>query len=91
MALPVAANVGMGLMRSLPSGRIGMDAVALAAILGAMLLGEAATAAVIGLMVVGGEALEARLQADLSPHQREEDRAPLSIAARRSDGTRWRR
>ncbi len=58
-ALPVAAHVGIGLVRSLLGGRVGVDAVALAAILGAVLLGEAATAAVIALMVAGGEALEA--------------------------------
>ena len=57
-ALPVAAHVGIGLLRSLLGGRLGVDGVALAAILGAVLLGEAATAAVIGLMVAGGEALE---------------------------------
>jgi len=58
-ALPVAARVGIGLVRSLLGGRIRVDAVALAAILGAVALGEAAAAAVIGLMVAGGEALEA--------------------------------
>jgi heavy metal translocating P-type ATPase len=58
-ALPVAAHVGLGLVRSLIGGRIGVDAVALAAIPGAVALGEAAAAAVIGLMVAGGEALEA--------------------------------
>src|SRR5690349_1963468 len=58
-ALPVAAHVGIGLARSLLGGRVGVDAVALAAILGAVLLGEEAAAAVIGLMVAGGEALEA--------------------------------
>jgi heavy metal translocating P-type ATPase len=57
--LPVALHVGAGLVRSLLGGRIGVDAVALAAILGAVALGEAAAAAVIGLMVAGGEALEA--------------------------------
>ncbi|AWV21494.1 Cation transport ATPase [Roseomonas mucosa] len=58
-ALPVAAHVAIGLVRSLLGGRIGVDAVALAAILGAVALGENAAAAVIGLMVAGGEALEA--------------------------------
>ncbi|WP_456299898.1 P-type ATPase, partial [Falsiroseomonas oryzae] len=57
--LPVALHVGLGLVRGLLGGRIGVDAVALAAILGAVALGEAAAAAVIGLMVAGGEALEA--------------------------------
>ena len=59
IALPVAAHVGIGLARSLLGGRVGVDAVALAAILGAVVLGEGATAAVIALMVAGGEALEA--------------------------------
>ncbi|MBR0671424.1 heavy metal translocating P-type ATPase [Neoroseomonas soli] len=58
-ALPVAAHVGLGLVRSLLGGRVGVDAVALFAILGAVVLGEEAAAAVIGLMVAGGEALEA--------------------------------
>jgi len=59
VALPVAAHLGLVLVRSLLGGRVGVDAVALAAILGAIALGEAATAAVIALMVAGGEALEA--------------------------------
>src|SRR3954466_9022705 len=65
-ALPVAAHVAVGLARSLLRGRLGgegaargVDAVALAAILGAVALGENAAAGVIGLMVAGGEALEA--------------------------------
>ena len=58
-ALPVAAHVGLGLVRSLLGGRVGVDAVALFAILGAVALQEEAAAAVIGLMVAGGEALEA--------------------------------
>ncbi|BDG71783.1 cation transporter [Roseomonas fluvialis] len=58
-ALPVAVHVAIGLVRSLAGGRIGVDAVALAAILAAVALDEAAAAAVIGLMVAGGEALEA--------------------------------
>jgi len=58
-ALPVAAHLAAGLVRSLLGGRIGVDAVALAAIIGAVALNEAAAAAVIALMVAGGEALEA--------------------------------
>jgi heavy metal translocating P-type ATPase len=57
-ALPVAAHVALGLVHSLLGGRLGVDAVALAAIVGAVALGENAAAAVIGLMVAGGEALE---------------------------------
>ena len=48
-ALPVAAHVALGLVRSLLGGRIGVDAVALAAIIGAGALIEAAAAAVIGV------------------------------------------
>ncbi|MBR0680208.1 heavy metal translocating P-type ATPase [Roseomonas eburnea] len=58
-ALPVAVHVGFGLLRSLLGGRVGVDAVALFAILGAVALEQEAAAAVIGLMVAGGEALEA--------------------------------
>ena len=38
-ALPVAAHVALGLIRSLMGGRLGVDAIALAAILGAIALG----------------------------------------------------
>lgn len=58
-ALPVAAHVALGIARALMGGRLGVDVIALAAILAAVLLGEAASAAVIALMVAGGETLEA--------------------------------
>ncbi|MBC9177321.1 HAD-IC family P-type ATPase, partial [Pseudoroseomonas ludipueritiae] len=58
-AAPVALHVGLNLLRSLTGGRLGVDVIAFAAILGAVALGEAAAAAVIALMVSGGEALEA--------------------------------
>ncbi len=67
-ALPVALHVGAGLVRALAGGRLGVDAVALVAILGAVLLHEAATAAVIALMVAGGEALEAWAEAARRAH-----------------------
>jgi heavy metal translocating P-type ATPase len=57
-AVPVAVQVTVGLVRTIVGGRLGIDAVALAAIVAALLLGETATAAVIALMVAGGEALE---------------------------------
>ena len=57
-ALPVALHVAVGLVRALLGGRLGVDAVAIAAILGAVALDESAAAAVIALMVAGGEALE---------------------------------
>lgn len=58
-ALPVAAHVALEVVRAVAGGRLGVDVIALAAILAAVLLGEAAAAAVIALMVAGGEALEA--------------------------------
>jgi heavy metal translocating P-type ATPase len=86
-ALPVAAHVGLGLVRSLLGGRVGVDAVALAAILAAVALGEAAAAAVIGLMVAGGEALEAWAEGRATGALTElMARAPRR-AARLEDGT----
>ncbi|RMI20882.1 heavy metal translocating P-type ATPase [Pseudoroseomonas wenyumeiae] len=58
-AAPAALHVGLNFARSLMGGRLGVDVIAFAAILGAVALGEAAAAAVIALMVSGGEALEA--------------------------------
>jgi heavy metal translocating P-type ATPase len=58
-AVPVAAHVGRGIVRALAGGQLGVDVIALAAILGALALGEHAAAAVVALMVAGGEALEA--------------------------------
>ncbi|MBO1075779.1 heavy metal translocating P-type ATPase [Roseomonas marmotae] len=58
-AAPVALHVGLNVVRALIGGRLGVDVIALAAILGALALEEAAAAAVIALMVSGGEALEA--------------------------------
>jgi heavy metal translocating P-type ATPase len=58
-SLPVALHVALGVIRSLMGGRLGVDVIALASILGALALDEAAAAAVIALMVAGGEALEA--------------------------------
>ncbi|WP_439576600.1 hypothetical protein [Elioraea sp.] len=57
-ALPVALHVGLAAARALAGGRMGVDVIALAAILGAVALDEAAAAAVVALMVAGGEALE---------------------------------
>jgi heavy metal translocating P-type ATPase len=58
-SIPVALHVALGVLRSLMGGRLGVDVIALASILGALALDEAAAAAVIALMVAGGEALEA--------------------------------
>jgi heavy metal translocating P-type ATPase len=58
-ALPVAAHVARSVVRALAGGQLGVDVIALAAILAALALGETAAAAVVALMVAGGEALEA--------------------------------
>lgn len=58
-ALPVAAHVGWGVIRSLLGGQLGVDIIALAAIVTAVAMGEPLTATVVALMVAGGEALEA--------------------------------
>lgn len=58
-AVPVAGHVALAVARALLGGRLGVDVIALAAILAALLLGEAAAAAVVAVMVAGGEALEA--------------------------------
>jgi heavy metal translocating P-type ATPase len=58
-ALVIAAHVGFEVLRSLMGGQLGVDVIAFAAIVAAVVLGEALTASMIGLMVAGGEALEA--------------------------------
>jgi heavy metal translocating P-type ATPase len=58
-AVPVAASVALEIVRALSGGQLGVDVIALAAIAGALALGENAAAAVVALMVAGGEALEA--------------------------------
>jgi len=57
-ALPVAAHVAIGVLRSLLGGKLGVDIIALAAILASVAMGEPLTGAVVALMVAGGEALE---------------------------------
>ncbi|UPY35628.1 heavy metal translocating P-type ATPase [Sediminicoccus sp. KRV36] len=57
-ALPVAAHVAIGVARSLLGGKLGVDIIALAAILAAVAMSEPLTGAVVALMVAGGEALE---------------------------------
>jgi heavy metal translocating P-type ATPase len=69
-ALPVAALVAWQVFSALRGGRLGVDVVALAAIVSALLLGEPLAAAVVALMVAGGGALdafaEARAQRELT-------------------------
>lgn len=62
-ALPVAGLVAWQVFAALRGGRLGVDVVALAAILAALALGETLAAAVVALMVAGGGALEEYAQA----------------------------
>lgn len=57
-ALPVATHVAIGVVRSLLGGKLGVDVIALAAILAAVTMSQPLTGAVVALMVAGGEALE---------------------------------
>ncbi len=57
-ALPVAWLVARDTLRTLIGGALGVDVVALVAILAAIALGEYFTASLIALMVAGGGALE---------------------------------
>jgi heavy metal translocating P-type ATPase len=57
-ALPLAAVVGLDTVHALIGGSLGVDIIALLAIVGALALGETFTAALIALMVAGGNALE---------------------------------
>ncbi|MFC7552761.1 hypothetical protein ACFQU7_11570 [Pseudoroseomonas wenyumeiae] len=90
-AAPAALHVGLNFARSLMGGRLGVDVIAFAAILGAVALGEAAAAAVIALMVSGGEALEAwaegratRALTDLMARAHGALRASAAMPSRRS-------
>ncbi len=52
--------LGWSVARSLLHGNVGVDAIALIAMVGALVLGEYLAGIVVGLMLAGGNALEAR-------------------------------
>ena len=83
----VALLVAYDIVRSLRRGALGVDVIALLAILGALAMREHLTAAIIALMVAGGGALEAfadaRARRELAALL---DRAPR-LAHRQSDGS----
>lgn len=86
-AIPVAASLAVSIIRSLLAGRMGVDAVALLSMLGALALGETLAAAVVAVMYAGGAALEdfavGRAERDLKSLV---DRAPR-VAHRRIGGS----
>ena len=58
--LPLAVDTARSLLR----GDVGVDAIALIAIAGALVLGEQLTAAIVALMLSGGAALDAVRHSD---------------------------
>ncbi|KQT87162.1 hypothetical protein ASG48_17385 [Aurantimonas sp. Leaf443] len=56
--VPPAALVARDIVRALKGGRLGVDAIALAAMLASVLLGEPLAGAVVALMYSGGQVLE---------------------------------
>jgi cation transport ATPase len=56
--LPVAAGLIVSIIRDLIAGRLGVDAIALVAMIGALALGQPLAGAVIALMYSGGNLLE---------------------------------
>jgi len=57
-AVVVAVRLGWAIARDLAHGELGVDLIAILAIVGALLLGEPFAAAVVGVMLATGEALE---------------------------------
>ncbi|HVS64664.1 MAG TPA: heavy metal translocating P-type ATPase [Thermoanaerobaculia bacterium] len=58
VTLVVLVPLAIGVARDLARGRTGVDAIALLAMAGALLLGETLAGAVVALMLAGGQALE---------------------------------
>ncbi len=85
--IPVVLGLFVSIVRDFLSGRVGVDAVALASMSGALLLGQNLAGAVIALMYAGGNILEdfavTRAERDLKSLL---DKAP-KIAHRRKDSS----
>lgn len=83
--IPVVLGLLVSMIRDFLAGRVGVDAVAFVAMLGALALGQELAGIVIAIMYAGGNVLEdfavARAERDLRSLI---DRAPR-IAHRRSD------
>jgi heavy metal translocating P-type ATPase len=83
--VPVAAGLVVSIVRDVLAGRLGVDAIALLAMVGALALGQPLAGAVVALMYAGGNALEdfavARAEKDLRALV---DRAPR-LAHREKD------
>jgi len=86
--LVVLVPLAIGVARDLARGRTGVDAIALLAMAGALVLGETLAGAVVALMLAGGQALEhyadGRARRELSALA---SRAPESVE--RLEGDQW--
>ncbi len=84
--VPVAAGLAFSIARNLAAGRLGVDAIALLSMVGALALGQPFAGVIIALMYSGGNVLEdfavARAEHDLRSLV---DRAPR-VAHRQRDG-----
>lgn len=85
--VPVAIGLAVSIARSFLAGRVGVDAIALVSMSGALALGEMLAAIVVAVMYAGGSVLEdyavTRAERDLRSLV---DRAPR-IAHRKNNGT----
>ncbi len=75
------------MIRTLASGQVGIDVIALAAILSSLLLGQYAAAAVILIMLTGGEALEVFAK-DRAKHELDSLLSRKPTIAHRLNGSR---
>ena len=86
-ALPVIIGLVVAMLRDFLAGRIGVDAVALVAMVGALILGQPLAGIVIAIMYAGGNVLEdiavARAERDLRLLI---DRAPRTAHRRSTSG-----
>src|SRR5713226_4396511 len=85
-AAPVVAGLAISIVRDLPTGRFGVDAIALVSMSAAIVLGQPLAGAVVALMYSGGNVLEdiavARAEHDLRSLV---DRAPREAHRRVGD------
>jgi len=86
-SLPVVVGLAGAMLRDFVAGRVGVDAVALVAMAGALVLGQPLAGIVIAIMYAGGNVLEGIAVARAERHLRHLiDRAPRTAHRRSSSG-----
>ena len=83
--VPVIAGLAYSIVRDLLSGRVGVDAIALLSMIGALALGQPLAGAVVALMYSGGNVLE---DFAVAPRRARSALAGRSRAARRASPAR---